>query len=154
MAPCIASCTAQTAKCMRAEAVSFLALVVSSPPPSLLTRSLSVSSRGWDYPSVADKPWKTVRLVARPAQWQLDRISLHRCGSHPREDVPGVLVYFTLCCSTITIMFRPRAFRRSSLETEQDGILLISDPNTQHLRRCDMTARTKGVLLVQQVRAA
>ena len=70
----------------------------------LLTCSLC-SFRGWDYPSVADKPWETVWLVARPTQWRLDRISTHRCGGHPLGGVPEALVYFTLFCSTITIMF-------------------------------------------------
>lgn len=39
-----------------------------------LTRALSFF-RGWDNPSVADKPRETVRLVARPTQRRLDQSS-------------------------------------------------------------------------------
>lgn len=65
----------------------------------ILTRSLCFF-RGWDYPTVADKPWETVRLVARSAQRQLDRVFTHRRGSYPLEHVLDPFVYFTPHCST------------------------------------------------------
>jgi WD40 repeat protein len=88
----------------------------------LLTRSPSFF-RGWDYPFVADKPREIVRLVARPAQRRLDRMSTHSRRPYPLEDVPDPFVYFTPYCFARSC-FDPR-LSSFSLEIEQDGILLI-----------------------------
>jgi len=72
------------------------------PSSKILTPSLC-SFRGWDYPSVADKSWEAVRLVARPTQRRLDRVSTHRHGSYPLEACTKPLVYLTPHCPTTTM---------------------------------------------------